>query len=164
MSHASEIPVWPRCGLYQTRAPMPGHEARVPAGRLVYFHNHSRQGPPIVLLPAHNRHNTWYFHERGYLVDSPAYAAALRALLPQGLCRVREHFHPGPELTVERNTVVQLGYTLAAEPIVFFGTRNPADGSVRFAERGMRIDERVYQQLEPLGLGGPRQVTRRQLH
>jgi hypothetical protein len=164
MNHETEIPVWPPCGLYQTHAPMPDHEENVPAGHLVRFHNHSRQGPPILLLPEHNRHNTWYFHERGYLVTSPAYAAGLRALLPQGLCRVREHFHPSPELTVERNTVVQLGYTITAEPILFFGNRNDDDGSVRFADRGMKIDARIYGLLEPLGLRGPQQVTRRQLH
>ena len=133
-------------------------------GRLVRFHNHSRQGPPILLLPAHNRHNTWNFHERGYLLDSPAYAAGMRALLPQGLCRVREHFHPAPDLTVARNTLVQLGYTVAAEPILFFGAWNDADGSVRFADRGIRIDEHIYGLLEPVTLGGPRPLTRRPLH
>jgi hypothetical protein len=31
----------PECGLYRTTKPLPDNEAAVPAGQLVYFHNHS---------------------------------------------------------------------------------------------------------------------------
>ena len=47
----------PSCGLYRTTKPLSGHEEQVPAGLLVYFHNHSDSGLPQVLSPDHNVHN-----------------------------------------------------------------------------------------------------------
>ena len=42
----------PPCGLYRTTKPLPDHEKDVPADVLVYFHNHSDSGLPVVVVAA----------------------------------------------------------------------------------------------------------------
>ena len=44
----------PNCGLYRTTKPLPDNEAAVPADALVYFHNHSDSGLPVIVAPDHN--------------------------------------------------------------------------------------------------------------
>ena len=51
---ASVKSILPNCGLYKTTKPLPEHEAEVAAGALVYFHNHSDSGLPVVIVPEHN--------------------------------------------------------------------------------------------------------------
>jgi len=67
----------PPCGLYKTTEPLPNKEEWVREDLLVYFHNHSQQGPPLLLLPASNAHNRWSFHEKGYLVRDPSFVSTL---------------------------------------------------------------------------------------
>lgn len=150
-----EAPLVPRCGLYRTTLPVPGHDDRVPAGRLIYFHNHSPEGPPAILLPAHNELNRWHFHKQGVLVSDTEYLATLRPLKPEGLYRLREHFHPARGQMVNRNALVQLGYTAQAEPILFFPMIHDTENSLLFPERGVRISESVYDLLDALDLRGP---------
>ena len=161
---AIDVSILPACGLYKTGADMPGHVDDVPAGTLVYFHNHSEQGPPIIQLPAHNEHNKWRFHKRGYLVADQTYLASLQAMRAEGLYRLREHFHPSPEQVVDRHALVQLGYTRNAEPILFFPLANEDHNGFRFPDRGIMVSQNIYDLLEPLNLRGPYVPQTRHLH
>jgi hypothetical protein len=145
----------PGCGLYRTTTPLPGHADAVPAEHLVYFHDHSDAGPPLLLLPAANVHNRWRFHERGHLVTDPTYPASLAPLLPEGFYRLREHFHPSEDQVVNQNALVQLGYNRAAQPILFFPVLGEHDNSLVFPSRGTRIGPTIYALLEPLDHRGP---------
>jgi hypothetical protein len=152
VSRSTEVP---GCGPYRTTRPLPGHEEAVPAERLIYFHNHSDAGPPLVLLPASNERNRWRFHQRGLLVEDPGYVASLVALKPEGFYRLREHFHPNEEQVVAQNALVQLGYTAVAEPIIFFPRLHETENSLVFPPRGTRIPPPIYDLLEPLDHRGP---------
>ena len=156
--------VLPACGLYKTHAAVPDYADDVPAGTLVYFHNHSDQGPPMIQLPAHNRHNKWLFHKRGYLVSDHEYLATMQRMRPEGLYRLAEHFHPNAEQVVDQHALVQLGYTKQAEPILFFPVVEEGHNGLRFPDRGIKINERVYAYLEPLSLRGPHVPRTRHLH
>ncbi|MEM9492900.1 MAG: hypothetical protein AAGC55_27370 [Myxococcota bacterium] len=143
------------CGLYKTIAPLPDREDEVAAGLLVYFHNHSVQGPPLLLLPWRNVNNKWQFHERGYLITDAAYLATLEALRREGFYRLREPFHPKVDQIVDHNALVQLGYNRQAEPILFFPTLHPTANSLVFPNKGVKIALSVCELLEPIDLRGP---------
>jgi hypothetical protein len=154
----SDDTITPRCGLYRTTRALPEGSDTVAAGQLVYFHNHSDQGPPLLLLPKSNRHNRWQFHDRGHhLTDADL--TGLEPLKPEGLYRLREHFHPDDNHVVAANALVQLGYNRAAEPIIFFPRTSQTDNGVVFPSQGTRIGQAVYQLLEPLDLRGPYHPT-----
>jgi hypothetical protein len=148
------------CGLYRTILPLPGHADAVAAGRLVYFHNHSNRGPPIVLLPTSNTHNTWTFDETGHVVEDEAFIEALERLEPEGLYRVREHFHPDGSRVVATGALVQLGYNRRAEPILFFPRPVEGENALMFPSQGMGIPPALYALLEPLDLRGPHELSR----
>src|SRR5678815_1810646 len=78
----------PACGLYRTAREVVG----VPAGRLVYFHNHGDPGPGLY-LPESWALNRARFSQRGQTLSSDADADALEALPAEGFYRVREAFH-----------------------------------------------------------------------
>jgi hypothetical protein len=144
----------PPCGLYRAGIALSGHETQVPAGLLIYFHNHSEQGPPLVLLPQSNSNNRWTFTDKGYLVEDPAFVAALVARRPQGFYVVGRHIHIGREEIIPERTLVQLGYNRDADPIVFVGRFE--GNSIVFPERGYRFtDDRLFEHLEPAGFAVP---------
>lgn len=155
MVPGDDVPFLPLCGLYRTTRPVPGHEDEIPASRLIYFHNHSAEGPPIVLLPARNTNNKWQFHSRGCLVEDAEYLATLESLRREGFYRLREHFHPNNQQIVNRDALVQLGYNRYAEPILFFPTRNNQNNSLTFPLQGIKIGQEIYDLLEPLDVRGP---------
>lgn len=159
-----DAPILPACGLYKTTQSVPDYSDAVPADTLIYFHNHSQEGPPIIQLPAQNRHNRWLFHTRGYLVSDHEYLATLQPMRREGLYRLREHFHPNSEQVVDENALVQLGYTRQAEPILFFPLVAEDANSLQFPTRGIKIDQRIYGLLEPLSVRGPYVPQTRHLH
>ena len=111
-------PKLPPCGLYRTGTSLPKYEQDVPGGVLIYFHNHSDKGPPIVLLPRKNEHNNWAFHEKGWLVEDPGFIGALVPLKSQGLYVVTErHLHISREEILPEKTLVQLGYNRSGDTI-----------------------------------------------
>lgn len=136
---------------------MEGREEAVPEGVLVYFHNHSSDGAPLVLLPLDNVHNRWSFHDKGYLVrgeGAERFIAHLAPLPAQGLYVVREHIHlSGTDVLAER-TLVQLGYNRSGEPILFVAR---AEGNgFSFSDRGFRFpDTAVLERLTPAGFDPP---------
>lgn len=152
----------PACGLYRTTRALADRPESVGPGLLVKFHNHSDEGPPVVLLPDHNRSNRWHFHRHSFHVRDPEFLDSLVALKPEGVYRLREHFHPDAERIVAANALVQLGYNREAEPILFFPTLDGETNSLTFPARGMKITDPVYQLLERLDLRGPHEP--RKLH
>jgi hypothetical protein len=136
----------------------------VPAGKLVYFHSHSQEGWPIVLLPRANQHNRWSFHERGYLVQDGGWVETMEALKPEGFYRLREHVHLGSEQVVGKDALVQLGYDREAAPIMFFPRRHETDNALVFPERGTKLSPEIYKLLEPLDVRGPHVPGVRHLH
>jgi hypothetical protein len=126
----------------------------------VYFHNHSDQGTPVVLLPESNRHNRWKFQRPGLAVADDVYIDSLVLLEPEGFYRLREHFHPNDNEVVAANALVQLGYTRAADPIIFFPSRSDTGNALVFPANGMKVSDSVYELLDRLDIRGPRPPRR----
>ena len=147
----------PPCGIYRTGLALEGKEAAVPADQLVYFHNHSTQGPPVVLLPEGNTHNRWRFQERGYLVDTPNAAAFVSALVPLPLegCYVVTQALAVTDRVLAPGTLVQIGYEPHGRPIVFPAAWE-ANG-LSFPSKGFRFDDVgvVARHLRHAGFGPP---------
>jgi hypothetical protein len=125
----------PACGLYRTTQALEGH---VPAGRLVYFHNHGDPGPGIY-LPSGWALNRARWHENGHTV-TPEWAATLGALPAEGLYRVRETFTCCAKRcrTYEPELLVQLGYNGEAAPLLFVPEWTEA--GLAIPEMGLPID------------------------
>jgi hypothetical protein len=137
----------PPCGLYRTTRELAG----VPAGRLVYFHNHGEPGPGLY-LPQAWRLNRAQFAERGNTLPSPADASALEPLPPEGLYRVREAFFCCAKQCrrFEPELLVQLGYNGAGEPILFVPEWTPS--GLAIPEQGSALDRARLPMLAALKL------------
>jgi hypothetical protein len=125
----------PPCGLYVTRAPV----GEIPAGRLVYFHNHGDPGPGIY-LPTRWVGNTARFEQPGTLLPRPEDAASLEAVPSEGFYRVAQTFTCCPKAcrTFEPEQLVQLGYDGAGTAILF--VPSVIDGAISVPLQGMRVD------------------------
>jgi len=130
----------PPCGLFRTTQALPAHEQRVPAGVLVYFHNHSDAGLPQVVLPDHCVRHRWHFHGPGIAFRALSWAGTLIRLPDQGLYVLRSDlaFRGGKW---PRRTLVQLGYTRAGAPVAFLAHQRSTsvDGDIYFPERGLSL-------------------------
>jgi hypothetical protein len=126
----------PTCGLYRTTRAL---EA-IPAGRLVYFHNHGTPGPGVY-LPASWSFNRASWQTHGTTLKELAWADSLVALPPEGLYAVREPFLCCARACVQFHggQLVQLGYDGEATAILFVPewTRS----GLGFPEQGTRLDE-----------------------
>lgn len=125
----------PPCGLYRTTQTVAG----IPAGRLVYFHNHGDPGAGLY-LPERWSANRASWQPRGHTLPNQEEAQHLSPLPPEGLYAVKETFHCCPRECVryEANQLVQLGYDGEATPLLFvpeFSTRG-----LGFPERGNKLD------------------------
>lgn len=135
----------PPCGLYRTTKAF----GEVPAGRLVYFHNHGEPGPGVY-LPSGWRLNRATWHAHGTTLPDEASAAALEPLPPEGLYMVKEPFFCCAQRCVrfEPQQLVQLGYDGAGTPIVFVPEFSAA--GLGFPERGTRLEEAGFGKLTRL--------------
>jgi hypothetical protein len=147
---ASVKSILPNCGLYRTTKPLPEHEAEVPAGILVYFHNHSDSGLPVVIAPDHNVMNRWHFHGAGIPFRGLSYADSLMKLPAEGFYTLRK------QLDFEgrswpKSTLVQLGYTRNADPILFIAQVRASleENDLFFSDRGVGITREQMGILEP---------------
>lgn len=97
----------PRCGLYKTT----GAIGAVPAGRLVYFHNHGDPGPGLY-LPERWAGNRAQFARSGVVLDDPGAVRFLSPLPTEGFYCVAEPFYCCEQRCrhFETDTLVQLGY------------------------------------------------------
>jgi hypothetical protein len=141
----SEPRAQPPCGLYRTKRPVGG----VPAGRLVYFHNHGDPGAGIY-LPAGWRGNRARFQPQGSTVSLEEAEESLVPLAPEGFYRVAEAFHCCDRKCrlFEADTLVQLGYDGEANALLF--TPELVRGALALPEMGTRIDETRLGRLRPL--------------
>lgn len=130
----------PDCGLYRTTKPLPGHEEQVPAGILVYFHNHSDSGLPVVLTPDHNVLNRWHFHGPPIEFRGLQWASTLQKMPEEGFFTLKKDlsFDGG---SWPRNALVQLGYTRAGEPILFMARVRARleENDLWFSDKGLKI-------------------------
>ena len=134
----------PPCGLYRTTRAI---GSDVPAGRLVFFHNHGEPGPGVY-LPASWKLNRAVWSERGVTVPDAEWAASLEPLPREGFYRVREPFHCCTQecRLFGANLLVQLGYNGEARPILFVpewteaGLAIPTSGTVTDLDRLARLD------------------------
>ena len=144
----------PDCGLYRTPKAYPGQEDRIPAGCLVYFHNHSENGPlPSVLPPDHNIQNRWHFHGPSIEnIRNPSWIEQLEKVPTEGFYTLRQ------ELTFDegrgkwpKGSIVQLGYTKSADPILFVATIRARleENDLFFSDKGMGLDRSRLNILEP---------------
>jgi hypothetical protein len=123
----------PPCGLYRTAADVAG----VPAGRLVYFHNHGDPGPGVY-LPSGWKLNRAQFDARGHTLPDDSDAAALTPLPAEGMYRAHAPFFCCEKEChrFEPETLVQLGYNGDGEPILFLPTLG--DAGVGIPTRGTK--------------------------
>ena len=135
----------PPCGLYRTLVAV----GSVPAGRLVYFHNHGDPGPGIY-PPEGWRKNRAQFSSRGVPVGAVDPRVALAPLSPEGFYRVREAFHCCAKRCREfpAETLVQLGYDAGARPILFVPSLE--DGVITTPVRGTAVEPDRLERLARL--------------
>ena len=132
----------PSCGLYRTTLALD----QLPAGRLVYFHNHGEPGPGIYLPSTWNL-NRAEWHTHGTTVPSAQWSSTLAPLAPEGLYVVREAFHCCDKKCTRfvEDQLVQLGYDGDAVPILF--TPEWSDRGLGFPATGTRLDHDRVQKL-----------------
>ena len=137
---ASPKNLLPDCGLYKTTKALPGHEERVPAGTLVYFHNHSDSGLPQVLAPDHNVHNRWHFHGPPIEFRGLTWADSLQKVPDEGFFTLRK------ELTFDggkwpKGALVQLGYTKQGDAILFIARVRSRleENDLFFSDKGVPV-------------------------
>jgi hypothetical protein len=126
----------PPCGLYRTVKAI----GNVPAGRLVYFHNHGDPGPGVY-LPEGWSGNRAKFAAGGTTVPPDFDGKALKALPVEGFYRVKASFHCCEKKCVqfEPDAFVQLGYNGEGKALVFFPEH--AGKTIDIPERGTFVDE-----------------------
>jgi hypothetical protein len=145
--------ILPNCGLYRTTKPLPEHEAELPAGTLVYFHNHSDSGLPVVVLPDHNIMNRWHFHGAGIPFRGLSWADSLQKLPAEGFYTLRKEMKfQGGEWP--KGALLQLGYNRTGDPIVFIAQvrANLEENDLFFSDRGVGITRDQLGLLEPVNV------------
>jgi hypothetical protein len=127
----------PPCGIYRTSLALADH---VPAGRLVFFHNHGDPGAGIY-LPSGWAANRARWHEQGHTIPTAAWASSLVPLPAEGFYRVREAFPCCAKRCrlYDTDLLVQLGYNSDAQPLLFVPEWTEA--GLAIPEIGVRIDE-----------------------
>ncbi len=130
----------PSCGLYRTLFALPGAEKAVPAGALVYFHDHSEHGTPVVILPERAVDNRWQFSGEGHSIADERWPTTLVQLRKEGFYRAGTSLSLPGGRKLPEGLLVQLGYTRRGESVVFPGEL--ASGTViRFRSRGLMVTD-----------------------
>jgi hypothetical protein len=147
----------PPCGLYRTRATI----GAIPAGKLVFFHNHGDPGPGLY-LPSGWRHNRVELQERGQTLEDPDLLRHLEPLSPEGLYRVLEPFFCCAQKCREfqPETLVELGYNADGQAILFLPEM--VDGMLAIPTSGTAIDHSSLSRLKQLRVAASGQ--RRNMH
>ena len=140
----------PPCGLYRTTRPLES----VPAGKLVYFHNHGSPGPGIYLPESWNL-NRARWHRHGFVVPDLEFSNSMVPLPAEGFYRVLEQFDCCEKhcTTYVSEQLVQLGYNGDASPLLFIPEITPTGMGI--PERGTRIDMNALKRLAPLKVASP---------
>jgi hypothetical protein len=137
----------PPCGLYRTRVAV----GEIPAGRLVFFHNHGNPGPGVY-LPSGWAHNRMQLQPKGVTVEDPQLIATLEPLLPEGFYRVTEAFFCCDKQCrrFEAEALVQLGYNAEGHGILF--VPELVDGMLAVPHTGSRIERSRFEKLKQLSV------------
>lgn len=148
----------PACGIYKTTRAL----GEMPAGRLVYFHNHGEPGPGVY-LPERWQGNRAEFAQRGFTLPQPygESAKALSPLLEEGFYRVREAFFCCAKKCrrFEPGLLVQLGYDGSGEAILFtpeLGAQSltlPTSGSLVSPAELKKLEKMLVAEPAPAGTG-----------
>ncbi|MBA2320358.1 MAG: hypothetical protein H0V89_04310 [Deltaproteobacteria bacterium] len=144
----------PACGLYRTTSALPGRETQVPANALIYFHNHSDAGPPLVLLPDAVASNTWKFATKGFLVQAAEFPSTLETLKAEGYYLLGAPLQIA-DRRVEPGQLIQLGYNRQGEPLAFFPTRDAATNALVFPTKGSKLGPQTFASLQMIDIRGP---------
>ena len=149
----------PDCGLYRTTADI----GPVPAGRLVYFHNHGEPGPGIY-LPDSWQHNRAIFSKKGNTLPDDDAALNLEALAPEGLYRVQSAFTCCSRNchNYEVGLLTQLGYDGKGQAILF--VPEWTERGLAFPATGQPLDPGRVQLLELLKVAHSHQTPPGELH
>jgi hypothetical protein len=141
----------PECGLFRTSKPLPENAEQIGAGVLVYFHNHSDSGLPVVIAPDHNVHNRWHFHGAGIPFRGLSWADSLVKLPAEGFYMLRKAL-PFQGGEWPRGALVQLGYTRTADPILFIAQARAQlqENDLFFSDNGVPMAIEQLAALEPL--------------
>jgi hypothetical protein len=146
----------PPCGLYRTRAAI----GAIPAGRLVFFHNHGDPGPGLY-LPSGWKRNRVELQPRGQTLEDPELLRHLEPLPPEGFYRVTEPFYccENKCRQFETDTLLELGYNGDGKAIVF--TPELVDGMLAIPTNGTAVDASVLPLLKQLKVAtsGPKTGT-----
>jgi hypothetical protein len=144
----------PPCGIYRTTRALD----EIPAGALVYFHNHGDPGPGIYL--PHRWHlNRAEWHSQGKTLADLSLAATLEPLPAEGLYRVSAPFTCCEKRcrTFEAETLVQLGYTRDAEALLF--VPEWTSNGLAIPEKGTAIDRSRLAKMARLIVAEPREAA-----
>lgn len=135
----------PPCGLYRTTTAI----GEVPAGRLVYFHNHGNPGAGLY-FPEKWSHNRAHFRPQGMTVPPDFDGRALQPLPAEGFYRVREAFYCCAKqcMKFEPEAMVQLGYNGNGRALLFMPQLQ--DGAITVPETGALIDDAAFASLTAL--------------
>jgi hypothetical protein len=141
----------PTCGIYRTTRAL-GDE--LPAGRLVFFHNHGDPGPGVY-LPSSWAANRARWHGEGQTIPSAQWATSLVPLPAEGFYRVRETFTCCDKKCREYETdlLVQLGYDASAQPLLFVPEWTTA--GLALPELGIALDADRLTRLVALKVAEP---------
>ncbi len=134
------------CGIYRTTIAI---EEKVPAGALVYYHNHGDPGPGVYPVERWTQ-NRAIFSKRGVLAPEGEWDATLATLHPEGFYRVEQEFWCCEKhcRRYEPGLMVQLGYNGRAEPILFLPVWS--ESGLDLPKQGNRIDDENLDRLSPL--------------
>ena len=125
------------------------------------FHNHSKQGAPLVLLPESVTDNKWTFHTHGFLVDHQEFIDRMIALPAEGFYVLKEHIHITEEEIIPDRTLVQLGYNGKGEGILFPGRFE--ENTIAFPAKGYGFkNDKIFDNLEQASFRVPNE--KRVLH
>jgi hypothetical protein len=135
----------PPCGIYRTTEAI----GSIPAGKLVYFHNHGDPGPGLY-LPAGWKGNRMQLSKQGTLLPTPEDVRFLEPLPPEGFYRVTKAFHCCEKKCrlFEQETLLQLGYNGDGQAIAFIPEF--VDGMMALPERGAAIDAVNFSSIKQL--------------
>ncbi len=142
-------------GIFKTTKFLPGHEADVRPDSLILIRTDAEFAPASVLLPIRNEYNQWRFGMPGIHIPPASlnWRETLIKIPHEGFYRMRKEFTFGDQGRYVPNTLVQLGYTKDADPILFIAQRrNPQTANnLFFSEKGVKISlEQAAELLEPL--------------
>ncbi len=135
----------PPCGLYRSTMRL----GEIPAGRLMYFHNHGDPSAGIY-LPTGWRQNRAIFQAQGIPIPGDWWAATLDPIAPEGFYRVREAFACCEKrcAVFEVDQLVQLGYDAESTPLLFIP--EVIDQVLIVPDQGTRIDRERVAKLSAL--------------